>query len=30
VNEPSKRLEESTLQIPHPGTPTFGVFCTGK
>jgi hypothetical protein len=28
--EPSEWLEEKTLQIPLPGVPTVGVFCTGK
>jgi hypothetical protein len=28
--EPSKRLEESTLQIPLAGTANISVFCTSK
>jgi hypothetical protein len=30
MSEPSKRLEESMLQILLPNTPTVGVFCTSK
>jgi hypothetical protein len=30
MNEPSKHLEKITLQIPLPGIPIVGVFCTGN
>jgi hypothetical protein len=30
VNEPSEHSEESTTQVPLPGTPTINVFFTCK